>query len=267
MYQQTVTGLILRQFREYISNIEADFQLGLWGGDVVLNDLELKLDVLNKKLGIDSPFSISKGSIKELKVKIAWSSITSTPVEIVLSSVDIHLSNNNPNTTSSVSLNINNHNNPYQHINKKHNKLNESDGAKSVDHTSINNDPLNPINPNINIQQQDNKHNDDDNKNNDDPQFQQQQESSTGASFVSSLLMRILGNASITINDLTIKYIDHNCKCEATLKIQQFQTFATTLNWQQRPEVYDFLTPWKLMHRSSSFKNVSLFLGLYCLYC
>lgn len=247
MYQQVLTSLILRYFRQYIENIEADIQLGLWGGDVILNDLDLKLDVINKTLGIGAPFSISKGSIKKLKLKIAWSSIRNTPVEIILSSVDIHLSNNPNTTTSSLMTNAN-------YLSQHHKNTRHSDGAKSVDHMS---EPMTMKNDNID-DINDEKLNDDET----DETPIQQNDSSSGPSFVSNLMMNIIGNASITINDLTIKYIDHNCKCEATLKVQQFHTFATTLNWQPRPEVYDFLTPWKLMHRSSSFKNVSLYLGM-----
>merc|ERR1712129_379449 len=78
-------------------------------------------------------------------------------------------------------------------------------------------------------------------------------------------LQRIIANASVKINDLTLKYVDDNCLSEVTLKIEQFETVSTTLNWQPRPlqSGYDiFLTPWKLCHRSSSFKNVSLFLDV-----
>eukprot|EP01084_Bolivina_argentea_P195517 335383_1 len=145
MYQQTVTRLVLRYFRQYISNIEADFQLSLWGGDVTLHDLDLKLDILNKQIGIDAPFAITRGFIKELKIHIPWSSITTTPVKIILSSVELTLSNN-----YNTSFNLNNtqnnaSNTPYLH--SYHHSMNQktkhgSDGANSIDHISLNNDQL-----------------------------------------------------------------------------------------------------------------------------
>jgi hypothetical protein len=42
--QEYLTGLILRSARKYIRNIEANLNLSLWGGDVVLNNLDLDLE-------------------------------------------------------------------------------------------------------------------------------------------------------------------------------------------------------------------------------
>eukprot|EP01083_Nonionella_stella_P089908 251096_1 len=263
VYQQTVTHLILRYLRQYISNVEADLQISLYGGDVILNDLDLRLGVLNKQIGIDAPFALTRGFIKELKIHLPWSSITATPVRIELSSVELTLSNNYDTSSPSAYHHLRHSNTTATNTTQRrrnsfhgvsgaaHAHENRSDGAKSVDHISLNNDE---------VQQEQEQEN-----TNDDELQEDEKVESMGGGFISNLLMRIMANASITINDLSIKYVDHNCKCEATFKIQQFQTVATTLNWQPRPEVsgYDiFLTPWKLCHRSSSFKNVSLFLDV-----
>ena len=252
LYQQTVTRLVLGYFRQYIDNIEADFQLSLWGGDVVLNDLDLRLEVLNQQLGIDAPFAITRGFIKELKIRIAWSSITSTPVEIHLSSVQLTLSNN-PHTANPAAnpQSYAKHSNPYHPSSRHKAGRNGSDGVNSVDHDSlphdvdIDGDAMDPLDGALPSKE---------------PPLTAS-DSVTGG-FISNLLMGIMANASVTIDDLAIKYMDHNCKCECRLEIGQFQTVATTLNWQPRPEKYDFLTPWKLCHRTSSFQRVSLFLGI-----
>jgi hypothetical protein len=46
MLQAYLSQLILKYAKLYIQNIEADLQLSLWGGDVVLNNLELRLSGL-----------------------------------------------------------------------------------------------------------------------------------------------------------------------------------------------------------------------------
>ncbi len=42
--QRYLTRLVLAYARRYIRNIEANLSLSLWGGDVVLNNLDLRLD-------------------------------------------------------------------------------------------------------------------------------------------------------------------------------------------------------------------------------
>lgn len=42
--QNYLTALILSYARKYLRNIEANLNLSLWGGDVVLNDIDIRLD-------------------------------------------------------------------------------------------------------------------------------------------------------------------------------------------------------------------------------
>jgi hypothetical protein len=42
--QAYLTNLILTYARKYIRNIQANLNISLWGGDVVLNNLDLRLD-------------------------------------------------------------------------------------------------------------------------------------------------------------------------------------------------------------------------------
>src|SRR5690349_9130033 len=93
--QKYLTQLILSYARRYIRNIEANLNISLWGGDVVLNNLDLRLDgqtrrsartprqqdgicsvcsllsicsvlsVLQRELGVPREFEFSRGFIKE----------------------------------------------------------------------------------------------------------------------------------------------------------------------------------------------------------
>lgn len=42
--QRYLAALILSYARKYLRNIEANLNLSLWGGDVVLNNLDIRLD-------------------------------------------------------------------------------------------------------------------------------------------------------------------------------------------------------------------------------
>jgi hypothetical protein len=94
--QRYLTQLILSYARKYIRNIEANLNISLWGGDVVLNNLDIRLDgqcarlgesqsgildlalqgvlmapgclsftVLQRELGVPREFEFSRGFIKE----------------------------------------------------------------------------------------------------------------------------------------------------------------------------------------------------------
>ncbi|ETO35581.1 hypothetical protein RFI_01482, partial [Reticulomyxa filosa] len=65
--QKTLTGLLLQYFDKYLKGIEADLRLSLWGGDVILENVELRLNVLNEELkmgeNFDNPWQITKGFV------------------------------------------------------------------------------------------------------------------------------------------------------------------------------------------------------------
>lgn len=88
MLQGILTQVILRFANQYISNLEAD--LNLWAGDVLLNDLQLRIDVLNHTIATYG-VKLSLAFIRLLKVSIPWRSLTSSSICVELSGLDIHL--------------------------------------------------------------------------------------------------------------------------------------------------------------------------------
>lgn len=49
MLETYITPLLMSYVDKYIKNLKpSDFSLSIWGGDVVLYNLELRLDVLEK---------------------------------------------------------------------------------------------------------------------------------------------------------------------------------------------------------------------------
>lgn len=54
MLESYVTPLLMSYVNKYIKNLKpSDLQLSLWGGDVVLSKLDLKLDVLEQVLNVE----------------------------------------------------------------------------------------------------------------------------------------------------------------------------------------------------------------------
>ena len=88
MLERYITPLLTSYLDKYVKNIKpTDLQLSFWGGDAVLRNLELRLDVLEKELGY--PLALQSGHVKELRIHVPWTTLGSEPVEITISDVEI----------------------------------------------------------------------------------------------------------------------------------------------------------------------------------
>lgn len=60
-------------------------QVSLWQGDVMFQNLELKLDVLEEELQL--PFTFLSGHINDLKLQIPWTKIASEPITLTINTI------------------------------------------------------------------------------------------------------------------------------------------------------------------------------------
>ncbi|XP_061772519.1 intermembrane lipid transfer protein VPS13B-like isoform X2 [Nerophis ophidion] len=87
MLESYVTPLLMSYVNKYIKNLKpSDLQLSLWGGDVVLRKLDLKLDVLEQELKL--PFTFLSGHIHELRIHVPWTKLGSEPVVITINTME-----------------------------------------------------------------------------------------------------------------------------------------------------------------------------------
>ncbi|KAG9401050.1 hypothetical protein AC1031_009808 [Aphanomyces cochlioides] len=87
-------GYLAQTLQYYLSKYLKDIHLeglGIFGSDLVLNDLEIKRHVLQTALDIPSTFDFSRGFIRELRIHIPWTQILSQPIEIKLYTVELIL--------------------------------------------------------------------------------------------------------------------------------------------------------------------------------
>ncbi|PRP88859.1 hypothetical protein PROFUN_00327 [Planoprotostelium fungivorum] len=85
VFEGIVSDLLLKYLGDYIKNLNRDgLKIGIWGGDVVLQDLEINKDALNN-LGL--PFELKHGIIGKLVLKVPWQSLKSKPVVVQVSEV------------------------------------------------------------------------------------------------------------------------------------------------------------------------------------
>ncbi|TMW62274.1 hypothetical protein Poli38472_009767 [Pythium oligandrum] len=98
-------GYIAQNLQFYLSKYIEGIQLeglGLFGGDLVLNDLEIKRHVLAESLEIPSSFDFSRGFIRELRIHIPWTQLLSQPIEVKLYTVELILTARDPSRRHSV---------------------------------------------------------------------------------------------------------------------------------------------------------------------
>lgn len=71
---------------KYVKLRPDDFQLSLWGGDAVLYNLDLRLDIIEK--AIQLPIVFQSGHIHELRLHVPWTKLGSDPVVITINTIE-----------------------------------------------------------------------------------------------------------------------------------------------------------------------------------
>ncbi|KAK3690734.1 hypothetical protein RRG08_061173 [Elysia crispata] len=78
VFESIVVELINRYLGTFVENLDtSQLKIGIWGGDVVLNNLNLQESALDD---LDLPVKIKAGHISKLTLKIPWKNLYSEPV-------------------------------------------------------------------------------------------------------------------------------------------------------------------------------------------
>lgn len=84
--KRAITSALQSLLSKYITNVSLE-GAGVLGGDIRLTNLELRLDTFRKMLA-PMGFEITRGFVKEISISIPWLSISSTPIEIKIDTVE-----------------------------------------------------------------------------------------------------------------------------------------------------------------------------------
>ena len=60
-------------------------KVSLWGGDAMFSNLDLRLEVLERELGL--PFSFVSGHIHELHIHVPWIRLHAEPIVITINTI------------------------------------------------------------------------------------------------------------------------------------------------------------------------------------
>jgi len=83
MLESLVANVLNRFLGAYVSNLE-DLNIAIWTGNVVLRNLQLKKEALDK---FNLPIDVLEGYLGELTLKIPWSNLKNQPVKVFINNV------------------------------------------------------------------------------------------------------------------------------------------------------------------------------------
>ncbi|XP_052870380.1 intermembrane lipid transfer protein Vps13 [Anopheles cruzii] len=82
VFESIVADVLNRFVGDYVENLDKkQLKIGIWGGDVVLNNLILKQSALKE---LDLPVTTLYGHLGKLILKIPWKNLYSAPVEAII---------------------------------------------------------------------------------------------------------------------------------------------------------------------------------------
>ncbi|XP_063050952.1 vacuolar protein sorting-associated protein 13A [Engraulis encrasicolus] len=85
VFESLVVDVLNRFLGDYVVNLDSSqLSLGIWGGDAILKNLEIKENALSQ---LDIPFKVRAGHIGRLELKIPWKNLYTQSVEATLDEV------------------------------------------------------------------------------------------------------------------------------------------------------------------------------------
>lgn len=82
MFEGLLEKILLAKLGKFIAGLDKDnLKVALWSGDIILENVYLKKDAL---LMFQLPLFLELGKIKRLRIKVPWTRLGSSPVEIFL---------------------------------------------------------------------------------------------------------------------------------------------------------------------------------------
>uniref|UniRef100_H3C3S0 Chorein N-terminal domain-containing protein n=1 Tax=Tetraodon nigroviridis TaxID=99883 RepID=H3C3S0_TETNG len=82
VFESLVSDLLNRFIGDYVENLDkSQLKIGIWGGNVVLENLKVKENALNE---LDVPFTVKAGQIGKLTLKIPWKNLYNEAVVATL---------------------------------------------------------------------------------------------------------------------------------------------------------------------------------------
>ena len=87
MFESILEKALNSVLGKYIEDLDSkDLNISIWGGDIKLNDINLKKDIFSMFKG---PLDLIFGQIGELHIRVPWKNLGSSPVEVTINDIQI----------------------------------------------------------------------------------------------------------------------------------------------------------------------------------
>ena len=187
---------ILHAASKYIANLDLSaLRLSLFGGDVVLRNLELKLDAIRREFAADLPIKFERGFVRELRIRIPWLKLHSEPIELVIDIVELVASLDDDDTVPS----------SVQGSPRASSGL--SNGSRDARRDAACAEAS------------------------EQGSSDARAASSLGDGWVQNLVSKSLANALLRVNNLVIKFV--NARAAATLSVREIELFSAGAQWER----------------------------------
>ncbi|CAE8610146.1 unnamed protein product [Polarella glacialis] len=90
MLETVLTRIILRYAQRYICDTIRTDSLSLWGGDLRIQNFELRTDELARLLGTEAGgLRLTRGFVRELRIHVPWNAIRSQSLRVEINAVEV----------------------------------------------------------------------------------------------------------------------------------------------------------------------------------
>lgn len=87
MFEKILEKVLVSYFGRFISGLDKNnLKLGVWSGNVVIENVNLKPEVIEM---LELPFKLKQSSISKMSFKIPWKKLSSSPVEITIDTIHV----------------------------------------------------------------------------------------------------------------------------------------------------------------------------------
>ena len=87
MFESILEKALNSVLGKYIEDLDSkDLNISIWGGDIKLNDINLKKDIFSM---FKVPLDLIFGQIGELHIRVPWKNLGSSPVEVTINDIQI----------------------------------------------------------------------------------------------------------------------------------------------------------------------------------
>lgn len=212
MLEGYITPLLMSYIDKYVKNIKpSDLKLSFWGGDAVLHNLDLRLDVLERELRI--PVEFKSGCIRELTLHIPWNAIGSSSVEVSIKDLEFVVKLK-PLLASSSSEHTLNPESPPKSESATQEKI-----SKSGSSSSLKNTPASDKEP-------------------------------PAPGYLQGYLNRIINNVKVHIQNIVVKVMHEESDLMLTLNIGSIEYFTANDHWEREFVYTDYFQDSYSLHKA-----------------